>query len=125
LREEIQESGYEKRWYEVKNQNEISVRQMASVIVANDRVNRSTERRSSGRRWTGNTTIATHSKGLMNVRKVKGMYQLILKLEAFKKARFEFRMIDQIQSKIEELPEPSSNAALVLSSRLPLNVRQS
>jgi hypothetical protein len=62
--------------------------------------------------------VATYNKGLINVRKVKGAYQSILKFEVFKRVEFEFRVSEQIQSKIEELPGLSPNVAFVLSSQI-------
>jgi hypothetical protein len=62
--------------------------------------------------------LPTYNKGLINVRKVKGVYQFILRFEAFKKVQFEFRVINQIQSKIEELSGLSSNVAFLLSQQI-------
>ena len=48
---------------------------------------------------------ATFVNNLINVRKVKGVYKMINNIEEFMRKKYSFIPIDQVQKKIEELPD--------------------
>jgi hypothetical protein len=59
--------------------------------------------------------MSSYINGLINIRKLKGVYQLLLKFEAFMRSQFEFYVVDQIQNKIEELPGYNEDARMAMS----------
>jgi hypothetical protein len=57
----------------------------------------------------------TWVNGLINVRKCKGVFKMISKIEEFMQHRYNFLPIDQVQTKIDELPEWDVELLLSLS----------
>lgn len=57
----------------------------------------------------------TFVNGLINVRKCKGVYKMITRIEEFSRGRFLFLPIDQVQAKIEQLEDLDEDKLIALS----------
>jgi hypothetical protein len=53
--------------------------------------------------------------GLINVRKCKGVYRMITKIEEFCRGRFMFLPIDQVQTKIDQLEDMDEDKLIAMS----------
>jgi hypothetical protein len=60
----------------------------------------------------------TFVNGLINVRKCKGVYKLITRIEEFCRGRFAYLPIDQIQTKIDQLEDLDEEILLAMSNEV-------
>jgi hypothetical protein len=59
----------------------------------------------------------TRVNGLINVRKCRGVYNLMTRIEDFMASRYPFDVIEQIQQKIEDLPDIQEDDLMAMSQR--------
>ena len=63
----------------------------------------------------------TYINNLINVRKLRGLYTQISKIESFRSPKFNFAIIDQVQAGFNKMQEVDENALMTKSFKSSTN----